>query len=308
MTKKLVYVDTDISLGTPRAEIDDGAALIFLLRDPTVEVVGAGSVFGNVSVQDAYANLDRLLSWLDAESIPVGLGAEKPLHADMDWFAEWQSGYGETLAWETRPATRSAADLIIDIAHAHPGQVTLLALGPMTNLALALQRDPAIMSLTKEVIVMGGSFQQENPMPEFNAHCDPEATSVVLSAGWNVHILGLEITQQVHFSRRDFASLSNTNPEVQMLRTQAPGWIDRVEAMGWEQDGCSLHDAVAATYLVDRSLFQCERACVDVELEDATLRGVTRFSPAQADAPSVEVITEIDAAKCRDRIWSHLQG
>jgi len=308
MTRNLVYVDTDISLGTPRAEIDDGAALIFLLRDPTVEVVGAGSVFGNVPVRDAHANLDRLLTWLDSEHIPMGLGAERPLHGDMDWFSEWQSGYGETLAWETRPPTMSAAALIIHAVHAHPGQLSLLALGPMTNVALAIQRDPSVIPLTKEVIAMGGSFHQQDPTPEFNAHCDPEAAALVLNAGWKVHLLGLDITRRAHFSRREFLSLQTHNFAVELLTTQAHDWIDRVESMGWDEGGCALHDAVAVAYLIDRSLFESETCCVEVELEEAALRGVTRFSPARTDEPSAEVITGIDADACRELIWSHLQG
>src|SRR4030095_11841473 len=99
MNKKLVYVDTDVGLGTPGAEIDDGAALIFLLRHEFVEVVGAGSIFGNVPLHNAALNLDRLLTWLRGEHIPVGLGAEKPLIADTTWSESWQSAYGNTLPW-----------------------------------------------------------------------------------------------------------------------------------------------------------------------------------------------------------------
>ena len=158
MTKKLVYVDTDVGLGTPGAEIDDGAALIFLLRNPLIDVLGAGSVFGNVPIQDADLNLDRVLTWLDREDIPRGLGAEKPLIEDTAWFESWQSSYGKTLPWNTRPAACLAANLMIDTIHTYAGQISILALGPLTNLALAIRLDPSIIPLTREVIVMGGSF------------------------------------------------------------------------------------------------------------------------------------------------------
>ena len=138
MIEKLVYVDTDVSLGTPGAEIDDGAALIFLLRQKGVRVVGAGSVFGNAPIKDASLNLDRLLTWLGGDHIPQGIGAAGPLIEDMDWFDNWQSGYGETLLWEARPAAILAANLMIDTIRSHPGEVTILSLGPMTNLALSL--------------------------------------------------------------------------------------------------------------------------------------------------------------------------
>ena len=307
MNRKLVYVDTDVALGTPGAEIDDGAALIFLLRNPAIALVGAGSVFGNVSIQDADMNLDRLLTWLGGEELPRGFGAARPLLGDSAWFEAWQSGYGTTRPWDSRPASYLAANLIIHTIHTHPGQVSILSLGPVTNLALAIRLEPSIVPLTRQVILMGGSFNVQNPAPEFNVRSDPEAAQIVLSSGWPVHVLGLDVTRRVHFSRRDFASLRGGSPAVELLRAQAPGWIDRVEEMGWEQDGCALHDAVAAAYLVDETLFQTHEARVDVELADPNSRGLTRFSPITEDRSTIKVVTGLDAAKCRDLIWSYLE-
>jgi len=306
MDKKFVFVDTDVSLGTPGAEIDDGAALMLLLRHPSLNVLGAGSVFGNAPVQDTILNLDRLLTWLGATHIPLGVGAARPLIADTLWFEEWQSKYGTTLPWNARPSQILAANLMIETIRSHPGQVFVLSLGPMTNLALAVRLDPGIAPLTHRVIVMGGSFKIRNPEPEFNVRCDPEAAHIVFHAGWDVHILGLDITRRVHFSRRDFASLPDGNPAVELLREQAPGWIDRMEEMGWDQDGCALHDAVAAAYLVDESLFKTEETSVEVELANPKLRGLTKFSLKKGGQKNVKVIMDIDAPKCRDLIWSQI--
>ena len=307
MDKKLVFVDTDVSLGTPAAEIDDGAALIFLLRHQDVEVIGAGSVFGNVPLRDAALNLDRLLTLLDGEHIPLGMGAAQPLLAEISWFDDWRSAYGATLPWTPRPTSLLAANLILQTIRAHPNQVSILSLGPMTNLALAVHLDPGIVPLTGEVIVMGGSFNTQEPSPEFNIRCDPHAAQIVFQAGWDVHTLGLDITRRIQFSRRDFTSLSSRHPAVDLLKSQAHGWIDRVEAMGWEQDGCALHDAVAAAYLVDNTIFQTEDTCVEVELTDPVLRGITRFSSALKNYPMIKVVSDINVAKCRDLIWSYLQ-
>ena len=291
MDRDLVYVDTDISLGTPGAEIDDGAAIIFLLRQKSLEVAASGSVFGNVCLQDATMNLSRLLTWLDYDRIPLGIGAEKPLVADMNWFEDWRSGYGMTLPWHIPSSTLLAANAIIQTIHTNPGKVSILSLGPMTNLALAVRLDPSIVLLTREVVVMGGSFNIQDPAPEFNVRCDPEAAQIIISAGWNVHILGLDITRRVHFSRQDFSSLPDGNPAVELLRSQAPGWIDRMEAMGWEQNGCALHDAVAAAYLVDDSMFRTEDMNIQVELLDPHHRGLTRFEPKTTGEFAVRVVT-----------------
>ena len=307
MSKKLEYVDSDVGLGTPGAEIDDGAALIFLSRNTSIDLIGAGSIFGNVPLHDATLNLDRLLTWLGGEHIPLGVGAEKPLLSDTFWFEGWQSAYGKTLPWNLRLMTCLAANLIIQTLHDNPGQVSILSLGPMTNLALAIRLDPTIIPLAREVIVMGGSFNVQNPEPEFNIRCDPEAAQIVFSSGWNVYVLGLDITRRVRFSRRDFASLLDGNPALELLRAQAPGWIDRVEEMGWEQDGCALHDAVAAAFLVDDTIFQSEEASVQIELADPNSRGVTRFSLPTEDRARIKAVTGLDIKKCRDLIWSQLQ-
>jgi len=160
MNKKLVYVDTDVGLGTPGAEIDDGAALIFLLRNKLIDIVGAGSVFGNISLHDAALNLDRLLTWLGGEHIPLGFGAERPLIADTTWFESWQSVYGKTLSWNSRPVTYLAANLIIHTIRTHPGQVSIISLGPMTNL------DVAHANAVKLNVVVFEILGMENDKPD----------------------------------------------------------------------------------------------------------------------------------------------
>lgn len=306
MKQKLVYIDTDISLGTPGAEIDDGAALMLLLRNKDIKVVGAGSVFGNVPVKDAAANLDRMMTFLGAGDIPLGLGAAQPLIQNQDWFEDWKAGYEPTLPWPTRSFTQLAANLLIKVIRENPGSVSVVSIGPMTNLALAVRMDPGIIPLTREVIVMGGSFNAENSMPEFNTHCDPEAASIVFSSRWNLTALGLDITRRVHFSRQDFASLSREDPCTALLRAQAPGWIERMELMGWDRDGCALHDAVAAAYLIEPELFTGTYSGVDVELTDSSLRGLTRFSMESTENRPIRVITDLDHSRCKDLIWSHL--
>ena len=93
---------------------------------------------------------------------------------------------------------------------------------------------------------------------------------------------------------------------MELLRAQAPGWIDRMEEMGWEQDGCALHDAVAAADLVDNEIFHTEETSVEIELANPVSRGISRFSPTTKNRPVVKVITDLDTVKCRDLIWSHL--
>jgi len=201
----------------------------------------------------------------------------------------------------------SSARLLIDLVKAHPRQVTLLAIGPMTDLALAARLEPDFVPLVKEVVAMGGSFGSDREEPEFNFRCDPEAAHIVLGAGWPVTLIGLNITRQVSYSRKEFAGLKGAHPATRLLREMAPVWIDRVEKMGWEQGGCALHDAVAVACLLQPGLFRFTSTGVRVELRDASMRGVVRFAD-DPSLPQARIATGIDLQKCHDLVWSLIQN
>jgi inosine-uridine nucleoside N-ribohydrolase len=154
---------------------------------------------------------------------------------------------------------------------------------------------------------MGGSFAEAEAQPEFNAHCDPEAAHIVLSANWPVRMIGLNITQQVLFRREEFAALSAAHPAVALLKRQADGWIDRVEGMGWEQGGCALHDALAVAAVLDESLFTWRETAVHVELNDKPQRGAMHFQPPTAGT-NIQVAVSVDADRCHDLIWGWVQN
>ena len=299
----LYIIDTDISLGTPFAEIDDGAALICLRRSLGERVLAVTTVHGNVDVQSASWNAQRLCAYLDWD-VPVYSGADRPLLEDPSWFAGWQAGYGPTPPWPEPAGDRPAAEIIVDLVRAYPGRITLVALGPLTNLAAALSAAPDIAGLVREVVCMGGSGAADDPAPEFNFRSDPEAAHIALLAGWPLRLFGLEITRQVFFSRVEFEALPAGQPAVDLLKQQAPGWIDRVEAEGWESGGCSLHDAAPVAALIDPSLFAFEEANVSVELAAGGSRGRTHLLPGKG----VRAAAAIREAACRELVYGLLKG
>jgi inosine-uridine nucleoside N-ribohydrolase len=302
--KRRVLLDTDMSLGTPRAEIDDGAALIALSSVESVEIMAITTVHGNVDAELAMHNLQRLLWYMGRTNIALGMGAAQPLTGDKDWFDEWQAGYGRTPFWPVIDVCPPAAGLIVETIRSNPNAIPILAIGPLTNLAMALTVAPDIIPLVQSLIVMGGSFGSSEP--EFNIRCDPEAAHLVLNAGWPVRMLGLEVTRQVFFSRGDFAALPPMDPARKLLRQQAPGWIDRVQSQGWEQGGCALHDAVALVALLDEALFEWREASVAVDLAESGTRGSTTITASPLSGSSVRVATNCDVQSCYDRIWSLL--
>jgi inosine-uridine nucleoside N-ribohydrolase len=299
----IVYIDTDIGLGTPGAEIDDAAALMMLLRNSNIQIAGIGSVFGNVPVGDAVSNLARLVKSYGRSDIPLGIGADCPLKGDLGWFTGWQEGYGETLSYDSILPESHSSDLLIDCILRFPGKVAILALGPMTNIALVVQKSPEIVAKVKEVIAMGGTFGKNSSQPEFNIHCDPTAADIVIHAGWPVTLLGLEITRKAAFSKAEFMAIEGVDPTTRLLKSQAAGWIDRVVSMGWEKDGCALHDAVAAAYFLKKKLFKAVRADVQVSIHEGPTWGITTTNETTSSSGNIQVIKEMDVERCRDLIW-----
>lgn len=290
----MIIFDTDMSLGTPRAEIDDGAALIMLLKLLGEEVAAITTVSGNAPIDDVMHNTRRLLHYLGREDIVVGRGAGCALVDDRVWFDEWQAGYGETPAFGDVEGENSA-EIIINTIRANPNKVTLIAVGPLTNLALAARMAPDIIPLTKQIIMMGGQLIAEQP--EFNTQCDPEAAHIVLEAAWPIRMIGLGITNQVILPREEFEQLPETNRALLLLKSQAGGWIDRVESMGWAEGGSALHDALAVLTAVDESLFEWQHQHVAVTL-CGEYRGATSVDETRQGVPTTQIATGVDRERC----------
>lgn len=301
----MIIFDTDLGLGTPRCEIDDGAALIQLLGLFPDQIAAVTTVHGNGNIDDVMRNTCRLLSLLGRDDIPVGYGASVGLIEQKKWFADWQAEYGQTPEWPTPADTPISANMIVELVRANPNEITIIAVGPLTNMALALRLAPDIERKVKQIVTMGGSFGDAEPTPEFNAQCDPEAAHVVLTAAWPVQMIGLNITKQIPFSLADFASLTEWNPAITLLKECAPAWIKRVTSMGWGNGDCSLHDALAVSAVAEPTLFRWQDVAVQVSLAGDE-RGITRMSEVVADRPTVQVATAVNVDRCRQLIWQHL--
>lgn len=301
----MLLFDTDLSLGTPLAEIDDGIALFFLHHWLKERVVGVTTVHGNVTLPEVEANSRRLLNCLKW-NIPLGEGAINPLVEKKNWFQEWQAGYGNTPPWPDQTPLPGAVDLMMKTIFSHPGQVTLLAVGPLTNLALLARTYPAVVPLVKQIVAMGASFELDPRQAEFNIRCDPEAAHIVFTAGWPVRLIGLNITDQVRITRAEIAALPAGHPGLDLLKKQAPGWIERLETMGWGHNDCAPHDAVAAAAVLQPDLFEWRQTGVEVILWPEGKRGQTRFRPIGADFPQIEVAVDIQAGPCRTLILESL--
>jgi purine nucleosidase len=182
--------------------IDDALALAFAHGDPGLEVCGITTVAGNVGLDVTTANALRVRDFIGMGDVPVVPGSPRPLLRPplQARHVHGETGLGSAKLPEalSGPAPGHAVDFLVDTISAAPGEITLIAVGPLTNIALALRREPALTSLVRDFVIMGGSAGRGNATPaaEFNMLADPEAAAIVFGAGWTVTMIGLDVTRQ----------------------------------------------------------------------------------------------------------------
>ncbi|MFC4855593.1 nucleoside hydrolase [Actinophytocola glycyrrhizae] len=299
--------------------IDDAMALFAALASPELDVAGLTTVFGNVTVEVATRNALALLDIAGRADIPVARGATAPLAMDYlgaipHIHGEDGLGDGGDLAEPSRPALDvSAAEFLCREA---PG-ATILAIGPLTNLALALRLRPDLDTLVEQVVVMGGNALgpgNATPAAEANMWNDPEAADVVFGARWPVTMVGLDVTHQVLLpGDRVDAVTSGDTPTARLLARAIPLYrAFLTKASG--QDGIYLHDPSAVAYLLAPGLFRTKRWPVRVETQGIS-RGKTwpnlggtddPAPPAWQGRPLVNVCVEVDAPGVLDLITARL--
>ena len=244
--------------------VDDAMALLFLHRHPEIDLIGITTVFGNASVETTTRNaLFLKREW--KIDVPVARGANEtfdPARPSGQWptFVHGDDGLGNIdvpAIIEAPVDPRPAYQFIIDTVRANPGEVRLVAVGRMTNLALALKHDPEIAGLVKDVVIMGGNFHvpgNVTPVAEANIHGDPEAADVVMTAPWNVVVVGLDVTCVTTMSRTFLAEMAEEGGEhVELLNSISQFYIDFYAHI--VDDGMMVHDSCACVYVVAPELF-----------------------------------------------------
>ncbi|KAF1055399.1 MAG: Pyrimidine-specific ribonucleoside hydrolase RihB [Stenotrophomonas maltophilia] len=292
--------------------VDDALALLYLHKHPQIDLVGVTTVFGNAAVESTTHNALYLKqAW--GFTAPVARGAAGPLQPDATpepWPVHIHgiNGLGnhpvpDTLDVAVDP--RPAHQLIIDLVRAHPGEITLVAVGRMTNLALALQHAPDIAGLVRGVVLMGGAFHVNGnitPAAEANIWGDAEAADIVFTAHWPLTAIGLDVTTRVEMDRHGLDALAHAGgADADLVRALSQEYVDFYLQAGHK--GMVVHDCCACIYVTRPELFQLERASVRVAT-DGVARGMTipkpeglAFGPSVWDGQVVQSIAiGVDAA------------
>lgn len=307
---KVIY-DTDPG-------IDDAMALLFLEYAPEIDLVGITTVLGNASIDTTTRNALFLKQYFDIAA-PVARGADRPLvlePADEPHHIHGVNGLGDVPIPETLDVTEHelpAHRFIIDMVRKFPHEITIVAVGRMTNLALALREDPGIAELVKEVVIMGGAFGYSGhsgnvtPVAEANIIGDPHAADEMFAAKWPIVVVGLDVTQECVM----------TTAYMQELREKAGKagqfcWdISRVYEDFYRAatgiDGIFVHDSSAVAYLLDPSLFATRTGPIKVVTEGIAIgqtiqKPSTRsFPPTPWDGlPDHTICTAVDGPRFLD--------
>jgi purine nucleosidase len=271
-TKKVIF-DTDP--GT-----DDAMALMLALNSPELDVRAVTVVPGNVTAKQGLENALRMMSLANRCDIPIAAGAQHPLFQKLITAEFWHGKNGlaniELPPSKCKVDSRYGPDLIIEMVHAAPHEITLVPVGPLTNIALAVEKDPSIVPLVKEVIIMGGSITGGNSTAaaEANIYNDPEAAQIVFQAGWPLTMVGLDVGDKTLFSTKYLEQLGQSHGPVNDFIYQVAHYlIDLAAKFG--SDGTPMYDPLAVGVAIDATLVKAPAMHVDVETRGEFTRGET---------------------------------
>jgi purine nucleosidase len=302
--------------------VDDAMAALYLSSEPDIEILAVGSVHGNAEASVAARNAITVLDLAGLRAVPVAIGAARPMAQELDISSEvhGDDGLGGA-APPPRPDSRSpigvpAAVQLVETLRAHPGECTILATGPLTNLALALLLDPAISGLVERVVVMGGTLDHPGnigPYTEANIGHDPEAADMVLSADWPVTLVGLDVTMSTWLLAEDVLRIQSHHSDrgrfvASVLQHYLDFYLGRHRKIG-----CPLHDPTAARIAVDASLAGYTEVPVRVERTSHVTRGMLlvdrrAFSSVSPGQRPVSIATSIDRDRVVGRFMDGLLG
>jgi len=275
------------AVGSPRQVIidtdpgtDDAIAIVLALRSPELAVRALTIVAGNVTAAQGAENARRIVSLAQRCNVPVAAGARKPLVAKLTTGEVWHGRNGLAdiqLPDPTCPLDRRwAPDLIIEMVHAAPHQITLITLGPLTNIALAEEKDPSIVPLVRQVIMMAGSASGGNvtPAAEFNVYVDPEAAQLVFNAGWPITMVGLDVCRKTLLTSRQLPQLGEgRDPLAHLVFGIGEFLVAAAERRG--AAGAAMYDPLAVGVAIDPTLIVAAPMRVDVETTGRLTRGET---------------------------------
>ncbi|MDY0095818.1 MAG: nucleoside hydrolase [Candidatus Vecturithrix sp.] len=298
MQKKKVIIDCDPGH-------DDAAAIILAARSPELELIGITCVAGNVEVEKTSMNALKLCGLAGIRKVPVVRGMAKPMFSELQTASavHGKSGLDGVILPPTdlQLYPGHAVDFLVETLLASNNDITLIPTAPLTNIAMAMLREPRIIPRVAQIVLMGGAMGLGNvtPSAEFNIYTDPEAAKVVFESGAPIVMVGLDATHKAPLRQEHLNLISRHGTPVSVaLTSMFRFYLGAVEQFGIPEYA-ALHDACAVASVCDPSLLKTQLMRVDIEIKGELTRGRTVCDPylAQGKPPNVHVGVDFDAER-----------
>ncbi|AJY73436.1 nucleoside hydrolase [Paenibacillus beijingensis] len=296
-----LIIDTDIG-----SDIDDAMAIALAMKSPELILEGVTTVYGDADLRARM--VAKMLQLGKREEVKVYAGLDRPLLGNRDIWMAGHEGEGLLEEGEELPyEDRHAVDFIIETVMSNPGEITLVPIGPLTNIAACLIREPRVAQYVKEIILMGGVTRlgpggADMRVVEHNIVCDPEAASVVFRSGAPIVMVGLDVTLQVVITDEERRQLQATgDPLNAALARQMERWFAFVK-----EKHTFMHDPLTVSLLLDRSLVKTKKMKVTVEYDHRPQTGQTLA--VSAEDGNVDVCLEVESGRFLDLLMNRLTG
>jgi purine nucleosidase len=262
--------------------IDDSLAILFALASPEISLDGLSVVHGNSSAVQGTINTLSVLELAKASHVPVYKGCDLPLVQPSllapETHGEQGIGYAKLPAPQTKPQVQHASDFLIEGIMSKPGEVSLVCIGPLTNLALAIRKEPRIVENVKEVFIMGGAIRREGnttPLAEFNTFVDPHAAHIVFHSGMPITFTPLDVTYQCIFLPDDLNRLLKIDSPVTKFIADATRFYMEFHDEYQKIQGCVINDPLTMALTFMPELCDYQDLYVDVDLSGGVSMGKT---------------------------------
>lgn len=321
-----IIIDTDPAMGTLGGDPEDSFAIMLALNSPEVTVEGITIVQGNVPAEKGYSNAHHLLGLLGRQNVPLRRGCLRPMNAQRTTqirFLEQRYATQQiTPMLEPTGADADAVSFLIDTVLSSPGEITLVTIGPLTNVATAIQQAPEFASALKNIVMMGGTAEcagNISPAAEFNFWQDPDAADSVFRSGASLIMVGLDVCHQTHlYPAQVEECASHGTPLGEFVQASSAPWF---QIMGGTSGSASLHlyDSLAMAVAMDTTLVTLEDAYVEMEVGPGPAQGmsVSYHKPFQRvifNRPNINtrVALDVDVARFtqlfHDRVLGLMAG
>ncbi len=274
MPASRIIIDTDPG-------VDDALAILLALASPEIQLEALTTTQGNVTLETATRNALAVLELANAGQIPVAAGSVLPLVQPLRASAHvhGESGVGNARLPEprTKPVAGHAVDYLIERVMAEPGEISILPVGPLTNIAMALRKEPGFAQAVKQLVIMGGAileYGNVTPLAEFNIYVDPHAAHIVFHSGIPMTLIPLDVTHKCLLTQEHLDRLVKIDsPISRFIRDAVEVYLDASFKLGYE--GSALHDPLTLATIIAPELLTLEEYYVDVDISGGVAMGKT---------------------------------